>query len=243
VSLNDALAVRYTGKRLELDRVALASFTAVSIGHLLGFAALSSGALRYRFYSRWGLTHGDVGRVLLFCGTTAAVGMAALGGLASAARPDILAELVGLTPRAMRTAGAVLLAAVAGYLAIAASPWQRTRIRRFVLPVPGVRFALGQIAIGTLDMLCVSAVLYQTLSASSDVRFAAVAVAYVSANLASTLAHVPGGLGVIEAVVLWLVPGPGGAAGLVAFRVIYHLVPFALGCVALAAFELARRRR
>src|SRR5690606_29075333 len=39
VSLNDALAVRYTGKRLELDRVALASFTAVSIGHLLGFAA------------------------------------------------------------------------------------------------------------------------------------------------------------------------------------------------------------
>src|SRR5690606_5942228 len=66
LSASDALAVRYAGRRLAYPKIALASFTSVSIGHLLGFAALSSGALRYRFYGRWGFSAGDVGRVVMF---------------------------------------------------------------------------------------------------------------------------------------------------------------------------------
>src|SRR5690606_35204495 len=73
LSASDALAVRYAGHRLPYPKIALASFTSVSIGHLLGFAALSSGALRYRFYSRLGLSVGDVGRVLMFCGMTVSI--------------------------------------------------------------------------------------------------------------------------------------------------------------------------
>ena len=60
----DALGVRYAGRPLAYGRVALASFTALSIGHNLGFAALSSGAVRYRFYRRWGLTGPAVGQRL-----------------------------------------------------------------------------------------------------------------------------------------------------------------------------------
>lgn len=242
LSLSDTLAVRYAGKPLPYRRTALASFTAVSIGHLLGFAALSSGALRYRFYSRWGLTHGDVGRVLLFCGTTAAIGMATLGGLAAVVQPGAIADVAGLSTGAVRAAGAGLLAVVLAYLGVAASRWQRVRIRRFVLPVPSVALALGQVAIGTADMLCVSAVLHQLITGAGDVGYTAVAIGYVSANVASVVAHVPGGLGVVEAVMLSIVPGPEAAGGLLAFRAIYYLVPFALGCVALAGFELMRRR-
>ena len=55
----DALAVRYTGRDLPYRKIALASFTALSIGHTLGLAALSSGAVRYRFYTSWGLSPGD----------------------------------------------------------------------------------------------------------------------------------------------------------------------------------------
>jgi hypothetical protein len=72
----------------------------------------------------------------------------------------------------------------------------------FELPVPPLRLALGQIAIATTDLLLVSAVLHQMLAATSDIDFLPVAAAYVTANSAGILSHVPGGLGVIEAVLL-----------------------------------------
>lgn len=50
----DFLAVRSAGHRVAYRRCALASFTALSIGHTVGLAVLSSGAIRYRFYSGWG---------------------------------------------------------------------------------------------------------------------------------------------------------------------------------------------
>src|SRR5690348_15143247 len=55
LTLFDALGVRYAGGRISYGRVALASFCSLSIGHNLGFAALSTGAIRYRFYGGWGL--------------------------------------------------------------------------------------------------------------------------------------------------------------------------------------------
>ncbi|AWI60483.1 hypothetical protein AB395_00005306 (plasmid) [Sinorhizobium fredii CCBAU 45436] len=55
LTLFDTLAVRYVGQKLPYRQVALASFTSLSIGHNVGVAALSSGAVRYRFYSRWGI--------------------------------------------------------------------------------------------------------------------------------------------------------------------------------------------
>jgi uncharacterized membrane protein YbhN (UPF0104 family) len=58
--------------------------------------------------------------------------------------------------------------------------------------------------------------------------------------------HVPAGLGVFEATILVLIRAPHDqlaqvVAALLAFRAIYHLLPFALGCSLLATVELARR--
>ena len=65
----DWLALRSVGRRIPYRRVALASFVSLSLGHSIGFAGLSSGAIRYRFYARWGLSAGDVAKVVVFCGT------------------------------------------------------------------------------------------------------------------------------------------------------------------------------
>ena len=46
LTLFDTLAVRYVGRKLPYWKTALASFTGLSIGHNVGLAALSSGALR-----------------------------------------------------------------------------------------------------------------------------------------------------------------------------------------------------
>src|SRR5690606_31345638 len=76
----DWLGLRYAGRPLAWRQAALASFVGLSIGHNVGLAALSSGAIRYRFYARWGLGAGDVAKVILFCGITVGLGLAVLGG-------------------------------------------------------------------------------------------------------------------------------------------------------------------
>jgi hypothetical protein len=243
LTAGDTLAVRYTKSDLPYRKIALASFTALSIGHMLGFAGFSSGAVRYRFYTGWGLSPGDVARIILFCGLTVLVGLCTAGGISALIRPDLVAELFGVRPGAMIALGLVLLLVVAIYLGLAAVVQWPIRIRHFELPVPPLKLALGQVAVGTTDFLLVSAVLHQMLSASVEIGFFPVAMSYVAANTAAILSHVPGGLGVIEAVVLSLVPGANVVGALIAFRVVYYLIPFVIGSVLFAACEILRRHR
>ena len=87
----DWLALQYVGSHLPYRRVALASFCSLSLGHNIGFAALSSGALRYRFYSRWGVSGEDVAKVILFCGVTVGLGLTILGGSVLLLRSELAA--------------------------------------------------------------------------------------------------------------------------------------------------------
>src|SRR5690606_20540795 len=77
----DFLALRYAGKPLSYPRAALASFTSLAIGHNVGVAALSSGAVRYRFYSRWGLDAEEIAKLIVFCAVTVSLGLVTLAGL------------------------------------------------------------------------------------------------------------------------------------------------------------------
>ncbi len=239
----DVLGVRYTGRDLPYRKIALASFTSISIGHTLGFAAASSGAVRYRLYAGWGLSAGDVGRIIVFSGLTVSLGLATLGGVVLLVRHGLIGELFGVDPRVMLGLGLVLLAAVVTYLGLAAFRHRPLRIRYFELPVPPLKLALAQILIGALDPLLVSAVLHQMLTASAHVGYLAIVMCYIAAIVAAFFAHVPGGLGVIEAVILSLVPGANVIGALVAFRAVYYLVPFVLGSLTFGVTELVRRQR
>jgi hypothetical protein len=243
LSWSDTLAVRYTGSDLPYRKIALASFTSLSIGHTLGLAALSSGAIRYRFYTGWGLSPGDVGRIILFCAMTVAVGMATAGAGASLIQPALVAQMFKVTPAVVVAVGGLLLLAVVIYLGLAAFVHRPIRIHDFELPVPRLSLALGQVAVGATDFFLVSAVLHQMLSATAEIGYFPVAATYVAANAAGIITHVPGGLGVIEAVILSLVPGANVIGALVAFRAIYYLVPFLIGCLVLAIAEIMRRQR
>ena len=60
----DFIAFAYIGKRLARARVAMTSFIAYAVANNVGFAMLSGASVRYRFYSRWGLTPGDLSRIV-----------------------------------------------------------------------------------------------------------------------------------------------------------------------------------
>jgi glycosyltransferase 2 family protein len=238
----DAMALRYVGRSLPYWRVALTSFCALSIGHNVGFAALSSGAIRYRLYSQWGLDAYDVAKLILFCALTVGYGLMVLGGVALLLEPGLAQEITHLGRPALLMLGTTCMVLAGAYLALAAFVRQPFRFRRWSLELPSLRLALGQTIIGPLNFAFVAACLYEALAATADVTYLSVAAVYVIANVATLLSHVPGGLGVIENVVLFLLPGYKVVGALILFRLAYFLVPLCLGSVLFALTELFLRR-
>jgi len=243
LTLFDTLAVRHAaGRVLPYRCTALASFTALSLGHTIGLAALSSGTIRFRFYSRWGLTAGQIATVIVFCAATVILGLATLAGAALLIDPRA-ALLLGLDVPPTRAIGAACFGVPALYLALAAGLRRPFRLAGWRVRLPRPRLALAQIAIGATNFAMVAACLHQVLSAATDQPYLAVASVYVIANVAAIISHVPGGLGVIEGVVLFLMPEASLIGPLLVFRFVYYLVPLALGTALFAATEIAARGR
>ena len=238
----DWLALRYVGHPLPYRRAAVASFVSLSLGHNIGFAGLSSGAIRYRFYSRWGLSAGEVAKLVVFCGATVGLGLMILGAAALLLRPEIPVAFTGLSAGAVRLIGAGCLATAGLYLVLSAVLRQPLVIRGWRLEMPPFRLALAQVLLGPLNFACVAACLAAAVTAASGATYLDVATAYVTGNVLALLSHVPGGLGVIEGVVMYLLPENGLIGPLILFRVIYFFVPLAIGLIAFVITELVFRR-
>lgn len=237
----DWLALRYVGRPLPYRQAALASFVSLSLGHNIGFAGLSSGAIRYRFYARWGLSGGEVAKLVLFCGVTVGLGLLTLGSVTLAINPDLATGLTGLDRALVRAVGLGCLLLVGLYLALAFGGSSLT-IRGWTLDMPRPGLALAQIAIGSANFGCVAGCLHALVSAVHEARYLDVAGAYVTGNVTALLAHVPGGLGVIEAAVMYVLPGVSLIGALIAFRVTYFFTPLLIGLATFAVAEAALRR-
>src|SRR5690606_10963600 len=144
----DWLAVRYAGKPLPWRKAAVASFVSLSVGHNLGFAAVSSGAIRYRFYSRYGLSAGAIAKVILFCGMTVGLGLSVLGGISVLLRPREAETMLRLGgPLTTAIAIACLLVPTA-YVVLAARVRKPLAVWSVSLALPQWRLALAQVIIG-----------------------------------------------------------------------------------------------
>lgn len=229
LACNDWLGVRYAGTPLPFRQTALASFTGLSIGHNVGLAALSSGAVRYRFYSRWGLGSEAVAKVIVFCGMTIGLGLSTLGAVGLYLRPDDAASMTGLDTSAVSAIALACLAFPLLYLALAATVRKPLKIRSWSFELPKLRLAVGQVVVGTVNFTFVAACLHQMLSALGDAPYLKVATASITANIAAIVSHVPGGLGVLEATIVHVLPGAESIAAVIAYRVVYYFIPLAIG--------------
>ncbi|WP_324764375.1 lysylphosphatidylglycerol synthase domain-containing protein (plasmid) [Sinorhizobium meliloti] len=242
LTLFDTLAIRYVGRKLAYPQIAIASFTSLSIGHNVGGAALSSGAVRYRFYSRWGLSAEEVAKVILFCGVTVGLGLVTLAGLCFLVVPAGAARLTGFSTTGAFLLGTACIAAAGGYVLLAYFLRGSVRIFRWTFEMPSVGIAALQVVVGVANFLCVSAALHQLLSAFQEVSFIDTAMAYVGAGVTAIVSHVPGGIGVLEATIAFLLGSSASLGALIAFRAIYFFLPLPLGLILLSVTELVARR-
>lgn len=241
----DVIALRVIGKPLRWRTAATASFTSYTLSHNLGLALLTGGSARYRVYAAAGLDGPDIARVIAIASATFWFGVFTVTGLGLLFHdgPITVEQLVlGQTP-VRWLGGAVVAGAVALIGLCALRPGQRIGWRAWSVPLPTPAQAVAQIGIASLDMACASAALFVLLPGASIDLAPAFLLAYALAIIVALVSHVPGGIGVFEAVVLATVPVNRTElfAALIVYRVLYYIAPLALG-IALLAWDEARRR-
>ncbi|MEM7566026.1 MAG: hypothetical protein AAF321_02230 [Pseudomonadota bacterium] len=243
----DWSAFRYLKLPAPMGRLALGSFCGYAIANTAGFAVITGASARHRIHAAGGLTLFDAGRVALFSSTAFVVGITLLGGIGLLMAPDAVSDLVSLPARLIQPIGVGLIAAtliVMLYCALG----RPIRIGRFSLPMPGFRLAVTQLVLSVIDVCLAGGALYVLMSAGTDVGisyFEFLAV-YCAALTAGLLSHVPGGVGVFDAIILsaygWRVGAAEALAALLAFRVLYYIAPFLIAAIVLAIVEVARHR-
>ena len=238
----DLFALRTIGAGHVPYRVAaMGGFTSYSVGHNVGATVFTGGAVRYRIYSAWGLTAIDVAKICFIAGLTFWLGNATVLGLGIAWEPEAASAIDHLPPWFNRIIAFTALAVLTGYVAWV---WVKPRVigrADWTVQLPGGPLTLLQIVIGIIDLACCALAMYVLLPDAPHIDFIKLAVIFVSATLLGFASHSPGGLGVFDAAMLVALIEFNKeqlVAGLLLFRLLYYIIPFALSLLILGAREL-----
>jgi uncharacterized membrane protein YbhN (UPF0104 family) len=245
----DLFALRTIGRQdVPYKVAALAGFTSYSVGHNVGASVFTGGAVRYRIYSGWGLDAIEVAKICFVAGLTFWLGNIAVLGIGFAWHPEAASAIDQLPDAFNRAFGIAALVVLACYVAWV---WRTPRVvgrENWQIRLPCGPLTLLQIGIGIVDLGCCSLAMYVLMPNQPDLGFVTVAVVFVTATLLGFASHSPGGLGVFDAamlIALWQYDKEELLAGLLIFRLLYYITPFALALATLGVreFRLSLRRR
>ena len=138
-----------------------------------------------------------------------------------------------------------MLAVIAAYGLWGSLSKNVLEIRGWALRPPGPKIAIVQIVLSVIDLSLSSAVLWWLLPPDAHISFIAFVGAYAVAVIAGIISHVPGGIGVFETVILYTLPGvPKDAllGSLLAYRVVYYLVPLFFATLLFLTKEVSAQR-
>jgi phosphatidylglycerol lysyltransferase len=239
----DFVAMAYIRKTLPRAHVGWVSFLAYAVANNVGFAALSGASVRYRFYTRWGLTAEDLSLVVLSNSVTCWLGLLMLGGVSLVSAPNAVAALPW--PRWTVPVGWLFIGVAVAYVILVAIWRAPLRVRGFSVPSPRVRLALAQVAVSAIDWTLAAAVLYVLLP-PSPATFVNVLAAFLLAQLLGLASHIPGGIGVFEGLIVFglspFLTASQLLPALVVYRAIYYVLPLAIALTGLVIDEALLRR-
>ncbi len=235
---------------LKLRQVALASFCAYALSHVLGAPALSAAAIRLRLYAQWLVPAVGIGRIVALSGSMFTIGLATLLGVLLLLHPSSL-PLFGhaVSPAGLRAGGAVLVALVVFYVG-AAGRVAVLRVFGRQLTLPGWRLALAQAVLGFADTATSGAILYTVLPDTPGLSYPHVLGIYLAAFAGGIFSGLPGGVGVFDSVLLLglsdYLPPATALGAILLFRVMYFLAPACAAALCYAGHEVwanMRKRR
>ncbi|MBB3234265.1 bifunctional lysylphosphatidylglycerol flippase/synthetase MprF [Phyllobacterium endophyticum] len=246
VALYDVVAVETIAPgRVPYHISAMAGGAGYAISNALGFSLLTGGALRYRVYAAEGIDIADIGRIIGTSWMAIWFAFTILIAIALVIDPSRIPWVVSFGPVVDQVIGIMVLVAVAGLLLWLSRRERTLRIGKLSVRLPSSQGAFLQILAGLVDVAAAAATLYVLLPAGSVNSIPAFALVYVVAVALGIISHAPGGIGAFEATIvagLGLGQNPDAIAALVAYRVIYTLIPFLMAIAGFVISEVLRRR-
>ncbi len=241
LSTYDYLALKYIKKKMQTWKWILTGFIGFSVSNNAGHAIVSGGAVRYRFYSRWGISTGDIVKMITFSGFTYLIACFFL----------IIVGYV-MTPEhafgdASSTRFSTFITMIFSLVGLIIYFWASLYYKKHVT-IKGVKFkmpkfnlAVRQMIIGSIDIVMASLVLYSVLICFVKIDFMTFMGAFIIAQVLGVYSQVPGGLGIFELVFSNILPGQDNQAilfgALIAYRIIYYLLPLVISGVVLFVYE------
>ena len=244
ISCYDLIAFYRLEHYLDLKRVLFTTFITYAVSNTTGFALLIGGAIRYRFYSLWGVPAKIIAKITALSNLTFWLGLSTLSGITFLVNPLQLPSTLPVQTRAMQYLGIFALILVGIYIYFG---WKRKslKIRGKIFRFPKVLTSLNQIAIFSLDWALSAAILYYLIPDYADKSYLHFFSIYLVAMATSIISNVPGGIGVFETVIIFLLPEsiftPDILSSLLVYRLIRFLIPLAIALIFLCYFELRQR--
>ncbi|MBR5599152.1 MAG: UPF0104 family protein [Alphaproteobacteria bacterium] len=241
LSTYDYLALKYIRKKMQSWKWILTGFIGFSVSNNAGHAIVSGGAVRYRFYSRWGISTGDIVKMVTFSGFTYLVACFFLIILGYIMTPE---HAFGANDSTRISTFVTMVLSVIGlgiYFWASIYYKKSVTIKGVKFRMPGFRLALEQTIIGSIDIVMASLVLYSVLICFIKIDFMTFMGVFIIAQVLGVYSQVPGGLGVFELVFSNILPGQDNQAilfgALIAYRIIYYLLPLVISGIVLFVYE------
>ncbi|WP_313071635.1 YbhN family protein [Melaminivora sp.] len=223
------------------------AITLIAYPFTLNLGSLIGGvSVRYRLYSRQGLSVGQIAQVVVLSIVTNWVGYFLLACVVFWGWAPPLPEGWHLGPQQLRWLGVLLAGVSLAYLALCVlRGGQALVFRGRSLPLPTWRVALLQLAISSVNWSLMGGAVWAL--AQGQAPYPAALATVLLGAVAGLVSRIPAGLGVLEAVGTAVLsahmPVSAALAVVLAFRALYYLAPLAVAALALLATELLWRRR
>lgn len=206
----------------------------ISVGFICYAFTMNFGApvggigLRLRLYTKQGLEPGVIMRIVGLSLTTNWMGYTLLAGLLFAAGAVELPASWKLDNGPLRIIGAIMVAAAVAYLGLCKFSSTRSwTVFGHTIELPSIGLAFVQIGLAMLNWMLIGGVIYVLLQ--QNVPYFVVLATFLISAIAGALAHIPGGIGVIESVFVALLSGSMGRpeilGSLLVYRAIYYVGP------------------
>jgi len=241
----DVLGFKYINCSLSWNKIAFTNFISSTFSNTIGFALLTGSAIRYRFYTNWGVPAVAIAQIIAFVNFTFWLGMFVTAGLIFITNPLTIPTQLHLPFATVRPIGIIFLLLIAIYLLGSILIKQPLIIHRHELRFPSLPISLAQIAISSLDWILAAAVLYVLFPSNTPLDYLDFLAIYLLAMFAGVVSNIPGGLGVFETVILLFLSSKISAVAilgsLLAYRGVYYFFPLLLAAGLLGIYEIKFR--
>ena len=250
----DRIALIHLGREKGISwlYISVCSFVTYALSHNIGASVFSGGMVRFRAYTAKGLTAAEVAVLVALCSYTFAFGTILLMGCVLLYEPEILRPLTRLSKHFAIGDGAAwwigvgMLGFVALYTVGSWLKFRPLRIGKFELIYPRLPVVARQYLAAPLELAGAAGIIYFALPEQGNPGFMIVLGAFLLSFSAGLLSQVPGGVGVMEAVFLAVmpqIPAPAVFAALLVWRMYYLIIPLMVSLPVVLAFERAQLRK